>query len=121
MPPRPSGDRVKPRRCSRVSLFPVEPVAEPLVGQVGVDVGEDAVAESAQDARFELGGVADQDRFDLVDQSRLFIGDVGQDPADRDRLTGVDGTVADGVGQHWPCVQHLTQSHQQPCFGRADA
>ncbi len=70
---------------------------------------------------FELGGVADQDRFDLVDQSGLFIGDVGQHPADRDRLTGVDGSVGDGVGQHWPRVQHLTQTHELPCFGRADA
>ena len=104
-----------------MGLFSVEPVAEPRIGQVGVDVGQDPVAEAAQDAGFELAGVADQHSFDLVHQSRLFVGDVGQDPADRDRLGGVDGTVGDRVREDRPRIQHLAQAHEGACFGRADA
>ncbi len=79
-------------------LFAVEPVAELLVGQVGVDVGQDAVAESAQDGRFEVAGVADQHGFDLVDQAGFVVGDVGQHPTDRHGLGGLTRAVGDGVG-----------------------
>ena len=110
MPPSPSGDRVNPRRCCGVSLFAVEPVPEPLVGQLGVEVGDDPLTEPAQDGGFELAGVADQHRFDLVDQCRVLVGDVGQHPTDRHRLGGVDGTVDDRVGQDRPLIQHLAQT-----------
>ena len=86
MPPSPSGDMVNPRRCCAWLLFPVEPVTEPGIGQLGVDVRENPLTETAQDGRFVLAGVADQHGFDLVHQPRLGVGDVGQDPADRHRL-----------------------------------
>ncbi len=94
----PVGGQGEPAALLRVLLFAVEPVAELLVGQVGVDVGQDAVAEAAQDGGFELGGVADQHGFDLVDQAGFVVGDVGQHPADRHGLGRVDCAVGDGVG-----------------------
>ncbi len=49
-----------------MALFAFEPLTEPGVGQVGVDVGEDPFPEPVQDGGFELGGVADQVGLDLV-------------------------------------------------------
>ena len=51
-----------------VSLFAIESVAQTLVGQVRVDMSQDPFAEPAENAGFELSGVPDQDRFDLVHQ-----------------------------------------------------
>jgi hypothetical protein len=65
--------------------------------------------------------VADQDRFDLVDQARLLDRYIGPDPADRGRLTRVDGAVGDRVREHRPDIEHLTERHQPSRLGGGDA